>query len=526
MYILEFSLHIVILAAIPKWEGNLMKKIRPYRKLTTITVVALCLFLSALGARLNILDFAPVFNMENPMGKFINRYTIDVDFDPVEKIITGSETVMYVNNTGMELDAVYFHLYPNAFKNEKYLPFEKNEMNLAYPDGFEPGYIKIYKVANGKEPLNYVTMGLGETILKVHLNEKLDMGQTVEINIDFQVKIPPSRGRFGYGENTVNMGNWYPIASVFDQQGWNLEPYYSIGDPFYSDTGDYRIGIALPREYILATTGDVIKKEEIEGKVLWTIEGKKVRDFSMVISEKYKILTDEVDGIKVHSYYINEDFGEISLEAARDSIKIFNRLFGEYPYKQFNVAAADFFVGGMEYPNLVYIDNSLYSEEDKDILEYVIVHEAAHQWWYGVVGNDQVDESWLDEALTEYSTLLYYEMKYGPEVKENIYKNMMEKYYNAYMNGNPNNDNKVYKSLKEFNSPLEYQVMVYYKGAMFVKELRKQLGDEEFFQIMKVYFDKYKYKNATTEDFIEVCEKVTNRQLKGLFEEWLSYKKE
>ena len=230
--------------------------------------------------------------------------------------------------------------------------------------------------------------------------------------------------------------------------------------------------------------------------------------------------------MKIYSYYLNDPFGELSLEVAKDSIEIFSRVFGKYPYKQFSVVAADFFVGGMEYPNLVYIDNTLYTEGKREILEYVIAHEAAHQWWYGIVGNDEVDEPWLDESLTEYSTLLYYEMKYGIEAKDYIYKNMIEKYYNAYQSSQSNMNGKVCRSIKEFKNSLEYQVLVYYKGAMFVGELRKQLGDERFFQVMKVYFDKYKYKNATTDDFIEVCEKVTNRDLKNLFNEWLSYKKE
>ncbi len=503
-----------------------MVKIVNSKKLTTIMVVVICLSLSAIGARFEIIKFASVFNGETLGLEGVNQYTINADFDPVEKIISAKERIIYVNSTEKELDSIYFHLYPNAFKEEKNVPFEKGEMSLAYPDGFEPGYIQIYKVTNRNEPLNYVTIGLGDSILKVHLNEKLDMGEQVEINLEYQVKIPPSTGRFGYGENTVNIGNWYPIISVLDNQGWNLEPYYSIGDPFYSDIGDYRVELSLPGEYIVASTGDVIKKEDIEGRVLWTIEGKQVRDFAMVISDKYKILSQEVDGVKIYSYYINDLFGEISLEAAKDSIKIFSELFGKYPYKQFSVVATDYFVGGMEYPNLVYIDNSLYCDEDREMLEYVIAHEAAHQWWYGIVGNDQVDEPWLDEALTEYSTMLYYEMKYGEEFKEQVYKNMIEKYYNAYINSNPSANKKVYRSVKEFKDPLEYQVMVYYKGAMFISELREELGDEAFFKCMKVYFDKYKYKNATTKDFLQVFEKITNRDLKNLFEKSLGYKKE
>ena len=504
-----------------------MLKIKYSKKWLTLMVVALCLMLSAVGARLQIIEtVTSVFNDIYTKGETVNKYTITADFDAVEKIIAASETVVYTNNTRMPINAVYFHLYPNAFKTEDYTPFEKTEMNSAYPNGFEPGYIQIHNMKNGKEALNYMTMGLGDSILKVHLNKELDPGDQIEINMDFQVKMPPSCGRFGYGDNTINIANWYPIVSVFDHQGWNLEPYYAIGDPFYSDIGDYRVMLSLPGEYIVASTGDVIKKENIDGKVRWTIEGKKVRDFALIISDKFKIMNDEIDGIKIYSYHFEDLYGEQALQTAKDSIHIFNELFGEYPYKQFSVAASDFFIGGMEYPNLVYIDYSLYQEENKEIMEYVIAHEAAHQWWYGIVGNDEVDEPWLDEALTEYSTMLYYEKKYGEAVREEIYKNMIERYYNAYRSTEKNMNEKVCRSLKDFKNSREYQVLVYYKGAMFVHELRKKLGDDQFFQIMKVYFDKYKYKNSTTENFLEVCEKVSNCDLRDIFKEWLFYEKE
>lgn len=496
------------------------------KKLFVITAVIFCLGLSFIGAKLIMDTITTVFNGFYSNEEHINTYTIKADFDPDEKLIEANQTVIYVNNSGIPQNAVYFHLYPNAFKTENYLPFEKSEMDDAYPKGFEPGFIKINQVKRGNEALSYVTLGLGDSILKVHLNKELAVGEKIEIELDFQIKVPPSSGRFGYGEKTINIANWYPILSVFDHRGWNLEPYYAIGDPFYSDLGNYRVTFSVSPEYILASTGDVIKKENIDGKVEWTIEAKKVRDFALIMSDHFKVLNDEIDGIKIYSYHFDDLYGSMALQAAKDAIGIFNKLFGKYPYKQFSVAAADFFVGGMEYPNLVFIDHALYSEGTKEIMEYVIAHEAAHQWWYGIVGNDEVNEPWLDEALTEYSTMLYYENKYGKETKEQLFKSMIENYYHVYKNTHQDMEDRVYKSIKDFNNSREYQVLVYYKGAMFVRELRNQLGDDLFFKIMRVYFDKYKYKNATTENFLDVCEKISNRDLRDLFKEWLSYEKE
>ncbi|WZL73088.1 M1 family metallopeptidase [Clostridiaceae bacterium 35-E11] len=498
------------------------------RKFILLTIVCIILGLSMVGAKLNVIETMTVMLQKEELLEIedITTYRVDVNFDPVEKILTAKEKITYKNKRDTAFNALYFHLYPNAFKTEETVPFEKREMELAYPKGFEPGYIQIDNVKNNEENLNYVTMGVGESILKVNLNKPLEIGEKITLEINFTVKIPPSTGRFGYGTNTINIANWYPILSVFDGEKWNLEPYYAIGDPFYSDMGDYRVVLAMPKEYVLASTGKLIKKESIDGKVYWTLEADAVRDFAMIVSDQFKVLEDEINDIKINCYYFEDPLADLALQTAKDSIQIFSEIFGKYPYPQFSVAASDFFIGGMEYPNLVFIDTSLYKEEHKEILEYIIAHETAHQWWYGIVGNDEIREPWLDEALTEYSTLLYYEKKYGEEKRRQVFKEMIVRYYEAYRAMQDNENEVIYRSIKEFKDAQEYQALVYHKGAMFIDDLRKQLGDELFFQTMKVYFDKYKYKNANTEDFIKVCEQVSNKSLRGNFRKWLKYEKE
>ena len=498
------------------------------RKMILCSIVLLFLTLSVAIEKLDLLDkTAAVFSQRDRLLKSsTNEYVIKAEFDAREKLLVANEKVTYTNLSDTNFQAIYFHLYPNTFKTEGTVPFDQGEMKLAYPKGFEPGYIQISSVESSGEALNYVILGVGETILKVNLNQPLEPRSKIDIEITFTVKIPPANGRFGYGENTINIANWYPIVAMHDSRGWNLEPYYAIGDPFYSDIANYRVYITMPPEYTSASTGNIIKRENIGGKVLWSIEAKNVRDFAMIAGEKYKVLEDEIDGIKIKSYFVEDGYGDLALQTAKDAVEIFNKTFGKYPYKQLSVAAADFFIGGMEYPNLVFIDQTLYQEEYKEILEYVVAHEVAHQWWYGIVGNDQVNEPWLDEALTEYSTLLYYEKKYGKDVKDNIYKNMIARIYQAYHVPGTESKEKIYRSLKEFDNAREYQALVYSKGAMFVGELRKELGDQLFFQILKVYFDKYRFKNATTEDFITLCEQVSDREMRDYFSHWLDYNQE
>ncbi len=505
-----------------------MVKFRFPKRFLTLGIVGSILILSAIGAKLNILEIIKDVFQDGTLQREnqVSEYVITADFDPEEKILTANEKIIYVNKGNKKLNTLYFHLYPNAFKMQDSTPFEKAEMDQAYPYGFEPGSIQVDAVKNNHEILNYIIMGTGDSILRVNLDQDLEPGERIELAIDFIVKLPPCCSRFGYGEHTMNIANWYPIISVFDENGWNLEPYYTFGDPFYSDIADYRIILSMPPAYQVASSGDLLKKENINGKIYWTLEGKRIRDFAIVVSNQFKIINDEVNDIKIYAYYFEDKMADISLETAKDAIKIFSDLYGKYPYKQFTVTASDFFSGGMEYPNIALIDQSLYKEESKDILEYMIVHETAHQWWYGMVGNNQILEPWLDEALAEYSTLLYYEKKYGAQVKNQLFEKRIVKNYERYKRSGQSENNAIYRSINQFKDVQEYQALVYCKGAMFLQDLRKQLGDEIFFKMMQVYFDKYKYKNANTEDFIKVCEQVSNKDLSTSFKKWLQYYKE
>lgn len=504
---------------------SLFKAFRKIRNLKYIKSVGLFLILALISfISLYIYQINKnsiiAFDEFMPAIERVNTYEIDAVFYEEEKVIEGTEKITYINKSKKNIESIYFHIYPNVFKSKETVPFEANEIDLAYIDGFEPGYININSVKSSKGDLSSLVIGKGNSILKVNLDEKLEPGEKTKIYLDFMIKIPPAYGRFGVGKNTINLGNWYPIVSVIDESGWNLNPYYSIGDPFFSDIANYRVVISMPPNYVLASTGNLIKKESMGGNYRWTLEAPKVRDFAIVASKKYKVIEADVEDISVRSYYFEDETAELSLTAARDALEIFNRDFGKYPYEQFSVAAADFFIGGMEYPKLVFIDEGMYKGND-EMLEYIIVHETAHQWWYGIVGNNEIEEAWLDEALTEYSTLLYYENKYGKEIKDKMYKKMILGGYKIYRNFNESKSEVILKHLEDFEDSTEYQALVYCKGAMFLECLREELGDETFFDILKVYFDKYKYKNATTEDFFEICEIVSDKNLKDIFKKWL-----
>jgi len=427
----------------------------------------------------------------------INKYTMDVVFDDESKRMMCNQNLVYVNNTGIDLDKIYLHIYPNAFSKEEYAPFEKSEFKEAYPNGFNEGYIDIKNILSSGEKLNYNIEGDKNDILEINLDKKLKPNERISIDLKYNIKIPNCLGRFGYGDNTINITNWFPIACVYDDRGWNLKGYESVGDPFYSDTSDFYVNILIPMKYKVGCTGKVVNEKNDNEKIFYEIEALNVRDFAFILSDKFDIQTDSYKEVLISTYNLNSELSEYATEVAKDSIKIFSKLFGEYPYDTYSVVASDFFIGGMEYPTLVMIDQSLYSSDKKFILEYVIAHETAHQWWYSVIGNDEISEPWLDEALTEYSTVLYFENKYGKEVGEKLVKNM-EVQSRGYLIHN------IFKATNQYKNSTDYSLSVYTKGAVVFNEIRNKVGDEVFFNTLQQYYNKYMYENVNGAKFVEI----------------------
>ena len=438
--------------------------------------------------------YTQVLNIKNEAK---SSYTMDVILEDESKRLMCNQNIKYINNQNKNLKSLYFHIYPNAFSKEEFTPFEKSQMKQAYPNGFNEGYIDIQNILIGDKKVKYTITGEKEDILELKLDKPLKPNETVSIDMKFNVKIPNSIGRFGYGDNTINVTNWFPIACVNDERGWNLKSYETIGDPFYSETSDFHVKLLIPNKYKIAHTGKLIDDKHDNKKMLYEIEAENVRDFAFILSSKFNVNKVDSKGVAINTYNLNKKLSKKATEVAKDSINIFSELFGKYPYKEFSVVASDFFIGGMEYPMLVMIDQSLYNEKNEFLLEYVIAHETAHQWWYSAVGNDEISEPWLDEALTEYSTIVYFEQKYGKDMANKLIKTM-EIQTKSYLSEN------IFKPANEYKNSTEYSLNVYTKGAIAFNEIRKEVGDKVFFETLNEYYNKYKHKNANGRAFVEL----------------------
>jgi len=456
----------------------------------------------------------------------INEYVINAVLDPANKVLTAEQQVTYMNNDNVELSELYFHIYTNAFKNKETAPFLFDDFSRAYARGFQSGYSEFTSVelseGQSRKTLEYSLQGEGETILRVKLPEPLPPEKSVTLELKYKVIIPPAAERFGYGEANINMGNWYPVAAVYDHDGWNLDKYYSVGDPFYSDTSNYVVNIKAPKEYTIAASGALAEEKTEGNNKSWRFTAENMRDFAFVASSEFLTAEDRVGNTLIKSYYYkgHEKKGKEALEYGKRSIEIFNESFGEYPYPTYSIVETEF-PSGMEYPGLVYINTRYYDNAyNGDNLLYTTVHETAHQWWYGVVGNDQIDEAWLDEGFATYSEGIFTEMEFGRGNGE-LYYEYLEESAKGDIEARVY-DGVILKPLSRYANWGDYGPAVYTGGAVLLSEIRRQVGDETFFVILQTYYKEYSFKNATTEDFLRICEQVSGKEFEDLFSKHLS----
>lgn len=449
----------------------------------------------------------------------VHDYILELELDAKDRIIKGKQNVKFINNENEKLNEAYFHIYANAF----------NDLN---------GAIEIDKVIVNGEEIQYQIEGDESTLLKVPFNEALEVGKRNDIYMEYLISIPAKGengygSRFGYGDNTFNLGNFFPIAAVYENNEWDKHSYDAKGDSFYSETSNFDVKITVPENHVIASTGYVEKQEVNNGLKTVSIKAYSVRDFAFVSSDMFKVQEAMVNGTLIKSFASSKTKAKKVLEIGADAIKFFNKKYGKYPYPTCSIVQTDI-GGGMEYPNLVMIESNDYGNitlsnlfsmsiygKPKGALEFVVVHELAHQWWYSLVGNDEYREAWIDEPLTQYSTLLYFKELYGDKEFDRIYNKSIKGNTGMYLEAYGEQNKSLNRSLDEFNE-IEYYALIYNKGTMMFKDLNDELGDEKFDKLLKTLFERYKFKVVKGKELIELTSEIAGKDMEEFYRKWLT----
>ena len=451
----------------------------------------------------------------------INFYKINALYDDKSQTLDCTQEVVYVNNSDNALNEICFFLYANAF-DEGQIAVPKSYLDKAYPNGESFGNISFEDVKIGNEEAEY-QVNESKNILTIRLNSQLFPEEKISIEMDYTITLANINHRLGYGDNAVNFGNFFPIACVYeDGIGFVENQFSASGDPFYSDVANFDVNITYPDDYVFASSGNCEIKDLESGEKEAYCVGNNIRDFCFVLSKNFQVIQDKVGEIDIKYYFYDDANAQDHLQTAVKAVETFQDLFGEYPYQQLSIVQTNFCFGGMEYPNLVMISDAV----DVEAIDYVIVHEIAHQWWYGVVGNNEYEDSWVDEGLTEFSTALFFERNEEYGLKYDI---IMENALNTYKNFvsiftkiNGDVDESMNRNLNQFNTEPEYVNCIYTKGMLLFDNLRHSMSEKKFFACLKDYYKNYKFKNSSSEKLIESFCKSANSNLENYFNAWIS----
>lgn len=517
--------------------------------------------------------FSSVIQAQQYFQQDVN-YKINVRLNDSTHELTGFEELSYTNNSSEKLKEIYFHLWPNAYKNNttalaKQLLAQNNTiMYFAKEEDF--GYIDQLKFkVNGKAILwNIDSKNID--ICKLMLNEPLQPGQTIIITTPFHVKIPNANiSRLGHLGQSYMITQWFPKPAVYDVNGWNAIPYLHQGE-FYSEYGTFDVYITLPKNYVVGATGDLVNGE-MEQKwlnenaektskttafnaqdMLFPVSEKdtktlhfhqeKVHDFAWFADKRFHVLKGEVElpnsKRKVATYVMftnaSAKFWMKAIPYVNDAIYYYSKWIGEYPYNQ--ATAIDGTIaagGGMEYPNITVIgsDNSDFS------LETVIMHEVGHNWFYGILGTNERSNPWMDEGINTFYEGRYIATKYPNRLLTgdsatgllkffDIDKYKQKKMYElAYLFTAKKNQDQAINLHSERFTMINYGAIVYSKTGFAFNYLKSYLGEELYDKAMQRYFEEWKYKHPQPNDLRKIFETTTNKDLSWFFDDVLKTNK-
>jgi len=430
----------------------------------------------------------------------------------------GRAEVTLWNNEENVLGSLFFRLLPNG--------------DASYGDGA----LTVTQTWVDQQPVNSA-LSLNDSVLQVFLPNDLKPGKSIRVDFEFQGQVPIDFGAdqapfaygiFNYSEDVLALSGWYPILSVYDADGWHLDPVSPIGDSVFSEIALYKVHLTLPKDLILAATGVEISRRWDGAQIQYELVSGPVRDFFLIASSRFRLTSQEIDGTRVNSYALQRDEAgsERGLTTAAQALRIYNQHFGIYPYRELDIVEAPLHNAlGVEYPTIVLIGESLFKNFSDPNFVVTIAHEVAHQWWYGVVGNDVFAEPWLDEALATYSSGIYVLDTQGGSGFQGLMTYWQDRYDDLVAQGS---DDLVTQNVQHFESlsnPRAYGGIIYIKGALFFHVLRKTIGDKAFFKALRLYYADHSYQVASIEDLLKTFEQTSGKDLDELYQDWLFEKR-
>ena len=465
------------------------------------------------------------------------NYKMDVDMNVENFQYTGEQELEYTNNSPDTLKRVFYHLFYNAFQPGSEMDIRSR--TIADPDPRvgdriskltpeQQGYLRVNTLTRDGKPLEFEEVG---TVLEVELDEPILPGETANFSMKFAGQVPEQIRRSGRNSSegvALSMTQWFPKMAEYDFEGWHADPY--IGREWYGVWGDYDVKINIDKDYILGASGELQNANEIgygyedEGvkvnrkkgdKLTWHFVAEDVHDFAWAADPEY--IHDKrtaADGTVLHFLYKNnpeiiENWKNLQPKT-EELLEFFNENIGPYPWPQYSVIQGG--DGGMEYAMLTLITG----ERNFGSLVGVTAHELAHAWFQHLLATNESKHEWMDEGFTSYiSDLAMNEVM--EEGKENPFTGSY-KSYNRLATSGVEQPQTTHADRYTYNAA--YGASAYSKGSVFLSQLGYIIGEENLQKTLKRYYDEWKFKHPTPNDFIRIAEKVSGAELDWYLTDW------
>lgn len=464
------------------------------------------------GARTKLLNQDPGYWQQHV------DYAMEIDMDVNTFKFTGTQKLVYTNNSPDVLNKVYYHLYFNAFQPGSEMdvrsrtiadpsPKIGDRISKLNPD--EIGYIKVNSLDQNGSPLKYETVG---TVLEVALNNPIQPGEKVTFNMDFNGQVPVQIRRSGRNNKegvALSMAQWYPKLAEYDDEGWHADPY--IAREFHGVWGDFDVKLSIDKDYVVGGTGYLQGTPLLKGnKKVHHFVAPRVHDFTWAADPDFTHDTFQVeDGPLLHFYYkktMDKKYLDNWKKLQPDTAKLmgfFSETVGKYPYEQYSVIQGG--DGGMEYAMCTLITG----ERNYGSLLGVTSHEMAHTWFQFLLASNEAKHEWMDEGFTSYISSLA-----TNSLREKKSKYPFMGSYRGYIAlANSGYEQPLTTHADRYAYNQVYGAAAYSKGAVFLAQLGYVIGEENLKKTIKKYFKDFAFKHPKPMDIVRTAERVTGLEL-------------
>jgi len=519
------------------------------------SIASLWVILCAIGTSTALFAQSEIF--PKPLSPRIANYHIRVSLDDSNKTTRGDLTLTWTNPSNDTIPDLQFHLYCNAFSNAKSTFIRENLGSAPWKKDNGWGWMIVDSIAvRGvvqTDSMRFIAPDDGNaddrTVLQVPLSQPVQPRETIHVDIRFHAKIPRNHVRTGWwGDDFFMMAQWFPKIGVYETPGmrlvpadaphgrWNCHQFHSQTE-FYADFGVYDVEMTLPKKFTVGSTG-IIEREEDNGDGSKTVfaHAEDVHDFAWVADASVheyhakweNLRTGQAVQIRLLLQPGNEFAADDYLESAKQTIQYFDDWVGPkaYPYPLVTIVDPPMRsgAGGMEYPNLitgmVFYPARWWSAEGARDAETVTIHELGHQYWYGMVANNEFEEAFLDEGMNTYSENRIGDALYGKHTSMLDWMGLKVGLEGMRRPGYVLGEGQHDATLADFTySALHGPNFAYNKWSLAMKTLENYLGRPTFDRIMRTYFQRWKFRHPCRDDFIAVANEVSGQDLTWFFDQ-------